>query len=289
VTTEKEAFMKTLLRTHRGPVAHWVGDGFPVHSLFFYGDLGPELSPFLLLDHLGPAEFPPAAERRGVGFHPHRGFETVTLVYEGEVEHRDSAGNSGRIGPGDVQWMTAASGVLHEEMHSQEFTRRGGTLHGVQLWVNLPARSKMSEPRYQTLLAGDIPSVPLPGGTARIVAGSLAEASGPAHTVTPVNVWDLKLDPAGPVELNVPSGHTTALVTLVGAATLDGGARTQPGDVTLFNRAGAGVRFEAAEPSRLLLLSGEPIPEPIVGQGPFVMNTKEEIVQAYADFRGGRF
>src|SRR5882672_6790212 len=132
--------MKTVARNHRDPVAHWVGDGFPVHSLFSYWEMGEELSPFLLLDHLGPAEFPPARERRGVGFHPHRGFETVTIVYEGEVEHRDSAGNSGRIGPGDVQWMTAASGVLHEEMHSQEFTQRGGAMHGVQLWVNLPAR-----------------------------------------------------------------------------------------------------------------------------------------------------
>jgi quercetin 2,3-dioxygenase len=281
--------MKKVTRTHRDPVAHWVGDGFPVQSLFSYGDLGPELSPFLLLDHLGPAEFPPAEERRGVGFHPHRGFETVTLVYQGEVEHRDSAGNSGRIGPGDVQWMTAAAGVLHEEMHSQEFTRRGGAMHGVQLWVNLPARSKMSSPRYQTLLSKDIPVVALPGGRARVVAGELQCARGPAHTVTPINVWDLKLDPAGPVELAVPSGHTTALVTLAGAVTPRSGPATRPGDITIFDRKGDRIHLEAAEPSMLLLLSGEPIPEPIVGRGPFVMNTQEEIVQAYADFRSGRF
>jgi quercetin 2,3-dioxygenase len=285
----KEIVMKKVLRTHRDPVAHWVGDGFPVHSLFSYWELGQELSPFLLLDHLGPAEFPPAHERRGVGFHPHRGFETVTIVRDGEVEHRDSAGHSGRIGPGDVQWMTAASGVLHEEMHSQEFTRRGGLMHGVQLWVNLPAKSKMSAPGYQTLLSQDIPSVALPGGHARVIAGALQGHAGPARTVTPVAVWDLKLDPAGPVELDVPSGHTTALVTLSGTVTLDGGEKTQAGDVTLFDRSGQGVRFTAAEPSRLLLLSGEPIAEPIVGRGPFVMNTEDEIVQAYTDFRRGRF
>jgi redox-sensitive bicupin YhaK (pirin superfamily) len=284
----KEDVMKTVARNHRDPVAHWVGDGFPVHSLFSYWEMGEELSPFLLLDHLGPAEFPPARERRGVGFHPHRGFETVTLVYEGEVEHRDSAGNSGRIGPGDVQWMTAASGVVHEEMHSQAFTERGGLMHGVQLWVNLPAMSKMTPPRYQTLMAGDIPSVPLPGGRARIVAGSLEGAQGPAQTVTPVGVWDLELAPAGPIELAVPSGHTAALVTLEGRVRA-GGTTTRPGDVTLFTRDGSGVQLEAEEASKLLLLSGAPIAEPIVGHGPFVMNTKDEIVQAYADFRSGRF
>src|SRR4030095_13084512 len=183
--------MKRLSRIHRNPEPHWVGGGFPVRTLFSYFELGRELDPFLLLDYAGRTEFEPARRPRGVDFHPHRGFETVTIVYEGDLAHRDTAGNSGRIGRGDVQWMTAGSGVLHEEKHSDAFTRAGGTLQMVQLWVNLPAAEKMSPPRYQPLLDADIPSVALPGGgRVRVIAGELLGARGPARTVTPINLWD---------------------------------------------------------------------------------------------------
>jgi len=283
---------KKIARVHRDPVPHWVGDGFPVRTLFAYPDGGAELSPFLMLDHAGPAEFAPAAKPRGVGFHPHRGFETVTIVYEGELEHRDSAGNSGRIGPGDVQWMTAASGVQHEEMHSADFTRQGGRFHVAQLWVNLPARLKMAKPRYQTLLASDILEVDLKAGAgvARVIAGELGGVRGPAQTTTPMNVWDVRLAKGGDVELPLPAGQTALLVPMSTPIVVNGGERTlQDGEVAFLQAEGERVRVQAAEPSLLLVLTGEPIREPIAGAGPFVMNTREEIVQAYADFHAGRF
>jgi len=282
--------MKRLVDIHRDPDPHWVGDGFPVRTLFSYFDLGRELSPFLLLDYAGPTEFSPATTQLGVGFHPHRGFETVTIVYQGELEHRDTAGNSGRIGPGDVQWMTAASGVLHEEKHSLDFTRRGGTLQMVQLWVNLPARFKMSAPRYQTLLDQGTPAVALPDGAGlvRVIAGDFRGAHGAALTFTPVNLWDLRLKEGRRVELEVPAGHTTALVALSGQVRLNGTLEASEPDLAVFDREGEGIAVEAKSDATLLLLSGEPIDEPIVGRGPFVMNTDAEIRQAYGDFAEGR-
>ena len=183
--------MRTILAVHRAAPTHWVGNGFPVRTLFSYEELGEELSPFLMLDHAGPMKFPPTEYTRGVGEHPHRGFETVTIVYDGEIEHQDSAGNGGRIGAGDVQWMTAAGGIQHEENHSKDFARSGGTLEMAQLWVNLPARSKMSPAGYQTLLDKDIPSISLPqeAGTLRVIAGEYAGQKGPARTFTAMNVW----------------------------------------------------------------------------------------------------
>src|SRR6187551_1953245 len=191
----QESIMKKVMGVHDAPKGHWVGDGFPVRSLFSYNGLGQQLSPFLLLDHAGPADFTPTTAKRGVGEHPHRGFETVTIVYQGEVEHGDSGGAHGVIGPGDVQWMTAASGVVHEEFHSERFAREGGTLEMVQLWVNLPAADKKSPPKYQGILAGQIPVVPLAGGagTVRVIAGEFEGAKGPAHTFTPIQLWDLRL------------------------------------------------------------------------------------------------
>ena len=188
--------MKNIIGIYTSPRAHWVGDGFPVRTLFSYDNLGKHISPFLLLDHAGPAEFTPTTERRGVGQHPHRGFETVTIVYEGEVEHRDSTGSGGTIGPGDVQWMTAASGILHEEFHSEGFAKSGGTLEMVQLWVNLPAKDKMADAGYQTILDGDIPSMPLKNnaGSLRLIAGEFDGHTGPARTFTPIDVWDLRLN-----------------------------------------------------------------------------------------------
>jgi redox-sensitive bicupin YhaK (pirin superfamily) len=268
-----------------------VGDGFPVRSLFTYDNLGQQLSPFLLLDYAGPAEFTPAARPRGVGEHPHRGFETVTIVYRGEVAHRDSVGNAGLIGPGDVQWMTAASGILHEEFHSPRFTRTGGALEMAQLWVNLPARHKMSPPRYQTLVEAAIPRVELAdgAGSVRVIAGNHAGHAGPAATFSALNVWDVRLRAGREVALPVPAGHTAAIALLRGAVSVNGSPRVDAAQLLVLDRAGDEVHIEAAADSTLLLLSGEPIPEPIVGYGPFVMNSREEIETAMRDFQRGKF
>jgi redox-sensitive bicupin YhaK (pirin superfamily) len=281
---------KAVLGVYPSPKGHWVGDGFPVRSLFSYDNLGQQLSPFLLLDYAGPAQFAPAAQPRGVGEHPHRGFETVTIVYEGEVAHRDSVGNSGLIGPGDVQWMTAASGILHEEFHSPAFTRSGGAMEMAQLWVNLPAAHKMSAPRYQTILNADIPRVELAeGGSVRVIAGSFAGSAGPAHTFTPLNVWDLRLRAAGTASLPVPEGHTTAIAVLRGSVSVNGSRQVGAAELLVLDRSGDDVRLEAAADSTLLVLSGAPIPEPIVGYGPFVMNSRQEIDTAVKDFQRGKF
>lgn len=280
---------KRLRAVRRSLESHWVGDGFPVRTLFFYNDLGRELDPFLLFDYAGPRQFPPTAERRGVGSHPHRGFETVTIVYSGEVEHRDSSGGGGRIGPGDVQWMTAAAGLVHEEFHGREFARSGGMFEVVQLWVNLPARDKMAPPRYQAITSDQIPSVALPGGAGslRVISGKYEGTSGPAQTFTPVDVWDLRLT-GGPCSLAVPDGYTTALVVLKGGVRIRGAENLGPAEVAIFERSGTTVEIESATDATALLLGGEPIDEPIVGRGPFVMNTQEEIYQAMVDFQSGR-
>lgn len=279
--------LRTVLRSEGG---HWVGDGFPVRTLFFYSNLGRELSPFLMLDYAGPKEFPPTRQRLGVGEHPHRGFETVTIVYHGEVEHRDSSGGGGRIGPGDVQWMTAASGLVHEEFHGRRFAEQGGLFEMVQLWVNLPARDKMSPPRYQPIPSDAIPVTGLPGGggSLRVIAGEYGTHKGPAKTFTPINVWDLSLSGGAPVELETPAGHTTLLVTLRGRVRINGAEDINSAEVALFEREGARLRIDSVGESAALLLSGEPINEPIAGMGPFVMNTQQEIYQAIADYQSGR-
>ena len=281
---------KKLRCIQRSVDRHWVGDGFPVRTLLAYSNLGPVIDPFLLLDYAGPAEFPPTSERRGVGEHPHRGFETVTIVYAGEVEHRDSSGGGGRIGPGDVQWMTAASGLVHEEFHGRDFARRGGPFEMVQLWVNLPARDKQAPPGYQSILDGQIPKLSLPGGrgTVRVIAGEFAGAKGPARTFTPIHVFDLRLAGGEPTDFALPDGYTTALVVLRGALRAEGSEAIRAAEVALFDRAGESIRIDDAEDARALLLCGAPIGEPIVGQGPFVMNRPEEIRQAIADYRSGR-
>jgi redox-sensitive bicupin YhaK (pirin superfamily) len=283
--------MKEILEILSAPAPHWVGDGFPVRSLFSYEGHGKALSPFLLLDYAGPAEFAPAVRPRGVGAHPHRGFETVTIVYQGEVDHRDSTGAGGHIGPGDVQWMTAASGIMHEEFHSQAFTRQGGMLEMVQLWVNLPARDKMADPRYQTLLDTDIPKVALDdgAGTVRVIAGELLGHRGPARTFTPTDVWDIRLSQGGRTQFVLPEGSTLALVLLRGTLLVNESRIAGEAQVVVFAGAGTRIAIEAKSDANLLLLSGEPIDEPIVGQGPFVMNSQAEIAGAIADFNSGRF
>jgi hypothetical protein len=259
--------------------------------MFSYNSLGRDISPFLLLDHAGPADFAPAQHRRGVGPHPHRGFETVTIVYEGEVEHRDSTGAGGVIRPGDVQWMTAASGILHEEFHSGEFMRRGGLLDMVQLWVNLPARDKMAAPRYQSIVDADIPAIPLPGnaGSVRVIAGEYDGHRGPAQTFTAINVWDLRMRAGGSAKLQLPEGHTALLVVLRGTLRVNGADVVDGSQVALLDRHGSEFQLEASTDASLLVLGGEPIEEPIVGYGPFVMNTAGEIAIAQSDFSKGRF
>ena len=282
--------MKQLAFIKRSSGSHWVGDGFPVRSIFSYDDVAEELSPFLLLDYAGPADFPPTDKKLGVGQHPHRGFETVTIVYDGSVSHRDSSGGGGTIGPGDVQWMTAAAGLLHEEFHSENYARRGGPFEMIQLWVNLPARDKMSAPGYQSITAGQIPTVDLPNdaGTARIIAGAYGNAKGAARTFTPMNVWDLRLRAGHSLAIALPDGHTTALFVLRGSLRV--GAHTvRAAELAVLEREGTQFAVEITEDTVALLLSGEPLNEPIVGHGPFVMNTREEIVQAMRDFSSGKF
>jgi redox-sensitive bicupin YhaK (pirin superfamily) len=282
--------MKKVIGIQGNDRGHWVGDGFPVRTLFFYQDLGRQMSPFLMLDYAGPAEFPPTTERKGVGSHPHRGFETVTIVYEGEVAHKDSTGQGGVIGPGDVQWMTAGSGILHEEFHSEGFAKNGGTLEMVQLWVNLPAKLKMTKPGYQAILDQQIPVIELMqgAGVARVIAGDFDGHKGPAHTFTPIHVIDLKLK-QGKVTIPVPEGWNTSLIVLKGAIEAGDGIVAQDAQMLMFSHQGQDIQVNVLENSIALLLSGEPIDEPIVGYGPFVMNTKEEIALAMQDFNSGSF
>ena len=282
---------KNIISVQRGMSSHWVGDGFPVNTMLSYNTMGAEISPFLLLDYAGPANFEPSNLQRGVGMHPHRGFETVTIVYSGEVEHQDNAGNSGKIGPGDVQWMTAARGILHEERHSKEFSRQGGRLEMIQLWVNLPAKDKMSPPRYQAIVNAQIPVVVLPdqAGSARVIAGQFGDTVGAAQTFTPINVWDVRLNAGSGVQLSSPDGFNTALLVLKGSVTVNESELLHDKELTLFEPVGDYLDLQANEDSILLVMGGEPINEPIAGYGPFVMNTKAEISTAMSDFNAGRF
>jgi quercetin 2,3-dioxygenase len=282
---------KAVLGVYPSPKSHWVGDGFPVRSLFSYDQLGRQISPFLLLDYAAPTVFPPAARPRGVGEHPHRGFETVTIVYQGEVAHRDSVGNSGVIGPGDVQWMTAAAGILHEEFHSPAFTRRGGELEMAQLWVNLPAKHKMAPPRYQSILNAQIPQVTLPAGAGslRVIAGGYSGQQGPAATFSELNVWDVRLRSGAEVTLSLPQDHGAAIAVLRGAISANGSRQARDAELVLFEGGGSDIRIAAAADSTVLVLSGVPIAEPIAGYGPFVMNTRQEIETAMKDFQLGKF
>jgi redox-sensitive bicupin YhaK (pirin superfamily) len=283
--------MRKILGVYSAPRGHWVGDGFPVRSMFSHASHGEHVSPFLLLDYAGPAEFTPTDKPRGVGSHPHRGFETVTIVYKGEVEHRDSTGQGGVISPGDVQWMTAAGGILHKEFHSEAFTRQGGPFEMVQLWVNLPAKDKNAPPSYQTLLNRDIPSVELAGnaGTLRVIAGAYEGRQGPARTFTPVDVWDVRLNRGGDASLTLPEGHTAAVVVLKGTVRVNDDAIAREAQLVLLDRQGGDIRLEANSEASVLILSGEPLDEPVVMHGPFVMNTADEIRQAMVDFQSGKF
>ena len=282
--------IKSVTGVYKPGSTHMVGDGFPVRNIFPSHNLTEEISPFLLLDYAGPAYFPPTDRPRGVGEHPHRGFETVTIVYQGAVAHRDSAGNAGIIGPGDVQWMTAASGVVHEELHEQAFAKEGGTLQMIQLWVNLPKISKMGAPRYQTLLNDDIPQSALGGngGLIRIIAGEYQGVKGPARTFTPVHLYDLRLPTGHQADLSLPYGFNTGLFVLSGVMIVNRSQKVEEAEMALCDPHGTQVHLEATEEATVLVLSGEPIHEPVARMGPFVMNTEEELVQAVNDYRAGK-
>lgn len=284
------AIAKRILGVYQPGSAHLVGDGFPVRNLFPSNDLDREVSPFLMLDYAGPQYFSPTDHPRGVGEHPHRGFETVTIIYEGVVAHRDSAGNAGVIGPGDVQWMTAASGIVHEEFHEKGFAKKGGTLHAIQLWVNLPRVLKMSAPGYQTILNAAIPAIDLEGGAGRlrIIAGSFRGHRGPARTFTPLQLYDLQLKAGTRASLTLSEGDNTSIFVLQGRAFANGSESAGEAELIVCKRQGSQVTVEAQDDSRLLIMSGEPIDEPIARYGPFVMNTKQELIQAVQDYQAGK-
>ena len=283
--------MRKILGTYSSPHPHWVGDGFHVRSMISPQTHGEHLSPFIMLDYAAPEAFTPTTRRRGVGQHPHRGFETVTIVYDGELEHRDSTGAGGTIGPGDVQWMTAAAGILHEEFHSKGFAAKGGNMEMVQLWVNLPSRHKNAPAGYQTLLAKDIPTVELPGkaGRVRVIAGDYDGTTGSARTFTPMNIWDVRLNRDKSAKLSLPEGHSLAVVVLAGTVEVNDAEIVRAGQLVVLARDGGEFTVESNGDAKLLVISGEPINEPVVAQGPFVMNTIEEIDQAIQDFNSGKF
>ena len=283
--------LKDVLEVVSAPAMHWVGDGFPVRQMFSPSTGNGALDPFLMLDYAAPMKFAPTKGRRGVGPHPHRGFETVTVVYQGELEHRDSTGAGGTIGPGDVQWMTAAGGILHEEFHSTDFAKTGGMMEMMQLWVNLPAKDKSQSAAYQTLLAGDIHDVPLPdgAGSVRVIAGAFKGHLGPARTFTPIDLWDVSVMSGKSAALDVPEGHSAALALLRGTIRVNGGADAKAGQLVILGRAGTTIAIDVASDAKILLMSGKPIGEPVAAHGPFVMNTVGEVTQAMRDFQDGKF
>ena len=275
------------------PPPHMVGDGFRVHNFFPSGySMAPNrMSPFYLLDYNAKMEFSPRKDPRGVGVHPHRGFETVTLVYQGKVAHHDSCGHSGVIGAGDIQWMTAGAGVLHKEYHEKKFSRQGGTFHIVQLWINLPAKDKMSPPHYQSISHARIPVYSLPEGQGQVevIAGEFKGVKGIARTFTPIEMYNFRLRSGASLVFSLPENYNTGLLVLEGEVKVNGEERAETDRFVLFRNIGEEIALEAQEDCLLLLLSGEPIQEPIMAYGPFLMNTKEEIVQAYVDWSSGKF
>ena len=284
------AATKELIGIYQAGSRHMVGDGFPVRNMIPGAGIDEQLSPFLLLDYLGPEQFPPTTRQPGVGEHPHRGFETVTIMFHGKVAHRDSTGSGGVIGPGDVQWMTAASGIVHEELHEKGFATQGGLLEGIQLWVNLPKAVKMSPPRYQTLVNSDIPSVDLGGGAGRlrVIAGEFRGVKGPAKTFSPVHLYDLQLKAGHHAELFLPEGFNSSLFVMHGRVALNGSQVVREVEIALFGQKGERLSLEAKEDATILVLSGEPIREPIARYGPFVMNQRDELVQAARDYQAGK-
>jgi quercetin 2,3-dioxygenase len=283
---------KAVQQVYPPTTPHMVGDGFKVHNFFPSGTrIGAHrMSPFFLMDYGSKTVFPPTETPKGVGSHPHRGFETVTIAYHGRVSHHDSAGNSGIIGEGDVQWMTAGSGILHKEYHEKEFSRAGGIMQMVQLWVNLPAKHKMTAPKYQELTRSGMGKHMLADGNRiEIIAGEYQGTKGPAFTFTPVHLSNAHLKKGGTAEFNFPATHNTAMLVLEGSVTINQTANAPSDHFVLFSNVGESISVVAEEDSIVLVLSGDPIDEPIATYGPFVMNTQQEIMQAIEDFNGGKF
>ena len=273
------------------PPFHMVGDGFRAHN-FIPGRYSMErMSPFIMLDYGSRHYFPPTDKPRGVDVHPHRGFETVTIAYKGKVAHHDSAGNSGIIGEGDVQWMTAASGVLHKEYHEENFSKQGGDFQMVQLWVNLPAKFKMSQPKYQEITNDTISKVSLENneGVVEVIAGEYQQVKGSAETFTPVHLLNSKLNKGGKATFNFPANYNTFIIVLEGSVVLNETSNVDYNCMAVFSNEGTDFSIEAKEDAIVLVLSGEPINEPIYAHGPFVMNTHDEIIQAFNDFQNGKF
>ena len=283
--------MKKVVGVYQNKHMHWVGDGFPVYNLFSYDRLGQTISPFLLLDYAAPYRFEPTNAQHGVGTHPHRGFETVTIAYQGEVTHKDSAGGGGTIKAGDVQWMTAGGGILHQEFHSPEFAHDGGLFEMVQLWVNLPAHSKMTPAKYQAIESTQIQSIDLDdvGSELRVIAGQYQDTAGAATTFSPVNVWDGKIVAGQAHTFYVTEGYTTLLVVLSGEVILNDNQRIEAPSLVVLSREEIDFNVKAEQDSKFLILTGQPLNEPIEGYGPFVMNSKAEIVEAVHDFNSGKF
>jgi quercetin 2,3-dioxygenase len=282
--------MKKVLFTKQTNVQHWVGDGFHVKTVFSYNDIAKEISPFLMLDYAAPKEFTPTDRRRGVESHPHRGMETVTIVYKGQVEHRDSAGGGGVIQANDIQWMTAGSGLVHEEKHGNEFSKTGGPFEMVQLWVNLAAKDKMTAPRYQALLEHQTPIVNLPdsAGTLRVIAGQYQSSKGPALTFSNIDLWDLRVNVKSLVTLKTKAHNTAALFVLNGKIKVSETHTVSNAELVVLDPDGETVSFYAEQDSTILFMGGQPIHEPIVGHGPFVMNSVQEINQAIQDYQDGK-
>lgn len=282
--------IKKLERIIPPPPPHMVGDGFRVHNFFPSGGIQNKqrMSPFFMLDYASPYNFPPSEKQRGVDVHPHRGFETVTIAYQGKVAHHDSAGNHGIIGEGDVQWMTAASGVLHKEYHEKDFSQKGGTFQMVQLWVNLPAQYKMSAPRYQEIKKEMMGQFTFQGGLLEVIAGSYQDVKGPASTFSQLNVFNIHLESQTEFTLQLPAAFNTGLLVIKGSVLIE--EQKVPADhFALFQNEGTAITINATTSSTLLLLSGQPLNEPIVAYGPFLMNSWEEIEQAVEDFNKGKF
>jgi len=288
---QQNSDLRSVEGVHSSTTFHWVGNGFHVSTYFPSEHLPPErVSPFVLMDYGPPKPFTPLARgKRGVGWHPHRGFETVTLAWEGAVAHRDNAGHAGIIGPGDVQWMTAGQGIFHEEYHEEEFSRRGGNMHMMQLWVNLPRKDKAATPGYQPITDADIPRVPLAGGgEVRVIAGTYGDARGPAHTFTPITMLDVTLQPGARLPVTLPASYNALAVVAQGRVQA-GDSTAATGELVLFGNDADRLELTATQASHVIILAGQPLDEPVVAYGPFVMNTFDEIRQAFVDVNSGKF
>lgn len=282
--------MKQIKYVRKAAPAHMVGDGFKVRT-FISSAMWKDMSPFLMLDYIEPTNYLPTEYPRGVDVHPHKGFETVSILWDGALAHEDSSGGKGKLFAGDVQWMTAGAGILHKEFHEEEFSKKGGLLHGAQLWVNLPAKDKSTPPSYQDIRSNNIPEIQLAddNGKIRIIAGEMNGVKGPANTFTRINIFDAHVKADASFDLNVVDGDHTTLLVLKGTVLINDDKIAREGEMLIFDNSGEQIHIQTNNDTHLLLLSGEPITEPVVSYGPFVMNTQQEIIEAIDDFNAGKF